>query len=96
MKLQLGSYKVFITMHFVTICTHITEHNYTKELKNMEELYPENKKILPVSSISVQVQERYPTRTAIDMRNEQTINDDAKTPDGITNVLIKHQCTNGV
>ena len=43
---------------------------YAKELKNMEELYPGNKEILPVTSISVQVQERYPTRTAIDMRSE--------------------------
>ena len=43
---------------------------YAKELKNMEELYPENKEILPVTSIPLQAQERYPTRTAIDVRSK--------------------------
>ena len=62
----------------------------------MEELCPGNKEILPVSSISVQAQERYPTRTAIDIRSEQTINHDAKTSSRITNSSTKHECTNGV
>lgn len=60
---------------------------YPKVLKNMEKLFLGNEKILLISGISVQAQERYLT-TAIDMRSEQT-NRDAKTPHGITNFLSK-------
>ena len=67
---------------------------YAKILKYIEELYSGNKKILSVSVLSTQGQERYPTRTAIDMQSEQTINRDAKTPAGIINFSTKHQCTN--
>ena len=63
---------------------------YAKELKNMDEFYPGNKEILPVSSISVQPQERYPTRRAIGMWSKQTINHDAKTSSDITNFPTKH------
>ena len=59
---------------FLLHCTFFNMYNYTrsrayyaKEVKNMDEFYPGNKEILPVSSISVQPQERYPTRRAIDM-----------------------------
>ena len=36
------------------------------------------------TGISVQCRERYPLRTAIDMRGEQTLNKDAKTSGGVT------------
>ena len=69
---QLNSYNAFVTLHFFFNMCNYTRYGvyYAKELKNMEELYPGNKEILPVSSISVQAQERYPTRTAIDIRSE--------------------------
>ena len=67
---------------------------YTRVLKNIEERYSGNKYILPVSGISVQAQQRYPTRIAIDIRNEQTINRDAKTPGDITNFSTKQTLVN--
>ena len=60
-----------------------------KILKNVEELYLGNKETFLISGISVQAQERYPARTAIDLRSVQAINCDAKTPGGITNFSTK-------
>ena len=62
---------------------------YAKILNNVEEFYPENKEIFSIKGVSVNVQEKYPTRTASDMRNEQTSNRDAKTLSGITNFSRK-------
>ena len=76
----------FSTVHFFNLYNYVRYGvYYAKVLKNMEELYPGNKKILLISGISVQAQERYPTRIANDMRSEQTINRDTKTPSDITN-----------
>ena len=55
----------------------------------MEQLYPENKKILLISGIFVQSQKKYSTRTEIDMQSEETINREAKTPGSITHFLTK-------
>ena len=63
---------------------------YAKILNNVEEeFYPENKEIFSISGVPVQVQEKYPTGTASDMRSEQTSNRDAKTLSGITNFSTK-------
>ena len=67
---------------------------YAKVLKNIEERYSGNKYILSVSCISVQAQQRYPTRIAIDIRNEQTINRDAKAPGDVTNFSTKQTLVN--
>lgn len=57
---RLDSYKAFITLYFFFNMYDCTRYGayYAKELKNLEERYPGNKGILPISSISVQVQER--------------------------------------
>ena len=68
MKLLQCFYYTALFLQYVQL--HTLRIYYAKELKNMEELYPGNKEILPVSSISVQAQERYPTRTAIGIRSE--------------------------
>ena len=60
----------------------------------MEKVYPGNKEILLISCISVQEQERYPTRTAVGMRSEQIINRYAKTRGGITNFSTKQTSVN--
>ena len=57
---------------------------YICQMLNMEELFPGNKEILKTYGISVQGQDKYPLRTAIDQRGEQTLNRDAKMPGGIT------------
>ena len=43
---------------------------YPKLWKIMEERYPGNKEVSLISDISVQAQESYITRTAIDIRSE--------------------------
>ena len=48
-------------------------------LLNMEATYPGLKTMLGVKGISVQGQDRYPLRTSVDQRGEQTINKDANT-----------------
>ena len=57
---------------------------YAEVLSSLEENYPGLKDQLSKTGLSVQAQDRYPHRTAIDMRGEQTINRDAKTAGGIT------------
>ena len=46
--------------------------------------YPGLKDLLMATGLTVQAQDRYPLRTAIDMRGEQTINRDAKTAGGVS------------
>ena len=55
---------------------------YAKVLRNIE-------KFLSVCGISVQPKERDPTRTANEMRSEQIISCDTKTPGGITRFSTK-------
>ena len=57
---------------------------YLSQMSEMDELYPGNKDILKMYGISVQGQDKYPLRTAIDQRGEQTLNRDAKMGRGIT------------
>ena len=56
---------------------------YLEILKHMEKNYPGLRHMLERSGLSVQAQDRYPVRTAVDQRGEQTINRDAKTTGGI-------------
>ena len=53
--------------------------NYVQVLKQIESKYPGLKELLLPCGLSVQAQETYPVRTAIEQRGEQTINRDAKT-----------------
>ena len=52
-------------------------------LSQLEEVFPGCKDLLVKKGLSVQSQDRYPLRTPIDQRGEQTINRDAKTSGGI-------------
>ncbi len=59
-------------------------HRITLESsKTSKFLYSGLKELLDNNGFSVQAQERYPLRTAIDQRGEQTFNRDAKTAGGI-------------
>ena len=54
-------------------------------LQNIENIYPGLKTLLETKGFSVQAQNCYPLRTAIDQRGEQTFNKDAKYYSGIKN-----------
>ena len=54
-------------------------------LQNIENICPGLKTLLETKGFSVQAQNRYPLRTAIDQTGEQTLNKDAKSYSGIKN-----------
>ena len=56
---------------------------YVNSLENLEETHPGCPELIKHKGISVQGQSKYPCRTAIDQRGEQTINRDAKVAGGI-------------
>ena len=62
---------------------------YTEILNRFDEIYPGLQNILSSKGLSVQAQDNYPLRAAIDQRGEQTINCAAKTSDGITHFALK-------
>ena len=85
-QLRLLSIESFIPLYF-----YYNMHNYARYasyyvqvLKCIDKNYPGLKEMLTSTDISVQSQDRYPLRTAIDMRGEQTLNKDAKTSGGVT------------
>ena len=53
------------------------------QLKNLDITHPGCKELVKRNSISVQGQDKYPLRTAIDHRGEQTLNKDVKSTGGI-------------
>ena len=63
---------------------------YVHVLDVVDTLYPELKEMLSSTGLSIQAQDRYSHRTAVDMRGEQTINRDAKTSGGITTLPPQH------
>lgn len=85
-ELRLASIEAFLPYYF-----YYNMHNYARYasyyvqvLKSIDLNQPGLKDLLLSSGLSVQSQDRYPLRTAIDMRGEQTLNRDAKTSGGIT------------
>ena len=56
---------------------------YMLQLQNLDITHPGCKELLKCNSISVQGRDKYPLRTAIDKRGEQTLNKDAKSTGGI-------------
>jgi hypothetical protein len=56
---------------------------YLQSMKSIDNVYPGLKPLLKKNCMSVQAQDRYAVRTAIDQRGEQTINKDAKSTGGV-------------
>ena len=56
---------------------------YVNTLENLDDTDPGCRELIQDKGLSVQGQEKYLCRTAIDQRGEQTINRDAKTSGGI-------------
>ena len=80
--MMIKTWHTFLPMYFA-----FNKFNYARYgsyytctiLVNMEQFYPGLKELISKQGLSVQGQEKYPLRTAIDQRGEQTINSDAKT-----------------
>ena len=85
-ELRLLSLESFIPLYF-----YYNMHNYARYasyyvqvLNCIDKHYPGLRAMFASTGISVQSEERYPLRTAIDKRGEQTLNNDAKTSGGVT------------
>ena len=61
---------------------------YLRMLESIELQYPGCKEILLSAGLSVQAQDHYPNRTAIDQRVEQSINRNSKTAGGNQEILL--------
>ena len=87
-ELRLKAWKEILPYFFGLKRTNYSRYGsyYVCQLQAIDTLFPGCKDLLKQHGISVQGQERYPLRTAIDQRGEQTFNRDAKTSGGITNV----------
>ena len=84
---RLAVWDYFIPMYFAFNKTNYARYGsfcfYVETLKSIKEKYPGLKEILKKAILSVQGQDKYPLRIAIDQRDEQSINRDAKTSGGI-------------
>ena len=60
---------------------------YDGTLDNINQLYPGKKELLSKQELSVQSQDHFPLRTAIDQRGEHTLNCDAKLAGGLTMIV---------
>ena len=78
-------WSLIIPFYFATNMTNYARYGtyYTELMKNIDQQYPGLKQFLEPKGLSVQSQDRYPLKTAIDQRGEQTINRDGKTAGGI-------------
>ena len=80
-----AAWDYFIPLYFAFNKTNYARYGsfYVETLKSIEEKYPGLKEMLKKAGLSVQGQDKYPLRIAIDQRGEQNINRDANTSDGI-------------
>ena len=83
--LRLFAWEYMIPFYFALNKVNYARYGsyYLQQMKNIQTLYPGLKSLLEHKGLSVQAQNRYAIRTAIDQRGEQTINRDAKTSGGI-------------
>ena len=79
--MRMYAWEFWIPYYFATNFFNYARYGsfYLEILRNLDQLYPGLKQMLTKYGLSVQAQEKYPHRTAVDQRGEQTINRDAKT-----------------
>ena len=89
LNMLISAWNKFIPVYFVFNRINYARYGsyYVFTLIHMETLYPGLRNLLDEFGISVQGQESFPLRTAVDQREEQTINRDAKTSGKISYVL---------
>lgn len=88
---RLAGWQYFIPFYFALNKTNYARYGsyYLQTMEQIESLYPGLKEMLQYKGLSVQAQEKYSLRTAIDQRGEQTINRDAKVTGGIKNFATR-------
>ena len=89
-EVGLKCWQYFLPFYFALNKTNYFRHGsyYVNLLENIEQIYPGLKELLRYKGLSVQAQDRYKLRTAIDEREEQSINRDAKTTGGIKSFAV--------
>ena len=87
--LRCHSWERFMPLYFALNMTNYARYGsyYVEILNCIDQLYPGMKDMLKTSGLSSQSQDRYPLRTPIDQRGEQTINRHAKTPGGVKSLV---------
>ena len=85
-SLRLYSWKSILPFYFAVNMHNYARYGsyYVEVLASIHTLYPGLFELLGDRSLSVQAQTKYPLRTSIDQRGEQTINRSAKTSGGVT------------
>ena len=80
-EMRLDAWERVLSYYFIFNKMNYTRYGsyHVQLLKQIESKYPGLKELLLPCGLSVQAQETYPVRTAIEQRGEQTINRDAKT-----------------
>ena len=83
-EMRLRCWNFYLLLYFALQKTNYARYGsyYVKVMKNIKKMYPGLKNLLEKNSMSVQAEESFPVRIAIDQRGEQTINRDAKTSGG--------------
>ena len=86
-ELRLKCWKEILPYFFCLNRTNYSRYGtyYVSQLLKIDKLFPGCKELSKYYGTSVQGQDRYPLRTAVDQRGEQTLNRDAKTSGGIRN-----------
>ena len=86
---RLYCWEYFLKFYFALNKTNYARYGsfYTNVLRNINLQYPGLLDILINNDLSVQAQDKYPLRTAVDQRGEQTLNKDAKSGGGIINFV---------
>ena len=64
---------------------------YVSQLKSLESTHPGLREMLQRQGLSFQAQDKYPLRTVVDQRGEQTKNRNAKTAGGIKSFGVKSE-----
>ena len=83
----------FIPYYFILNKTHYARYGsyYLQVMKGIDSTHPSAKEMLKLKSLSVQAKDKYVLRTAIDQKEEQTINRDAKVAGGIKEFAMREE-----
>ena len=84
-EMRLCCWKFYLPLYFALQKTNNARYgsHYVKVMENVEKMYPGLKDLHEQHGMSVQAQETFPVRIAIDQRGEQMVNRDAKTWGGM-------------
>ena len=92
---RLYAWQEMLPLYFATNHVNYTRYGsyYLEMLKNLDQSHPAIRKLLLKKGWTAQAQEKNPCRTAIDQREKQSMNQDAKTTDqlpSLFSLLLAH------